>query len=154
MRIVALDPGGTTGWATFHSDAEIRLQHFLCGQMGPEDHHNELDAFLGMEQPATPEVYYIVCESFEYRNRARPGLDLSSCEYIGVMKRFCQERRINYTMQTAAMGKGFVKDDNIKRLGLWSPGNKHAMDAMRHLLYFMINVDKEHKDRLLIQGWK
>lgn len=159
---VALDPGGTTGWAAFRAERiwnplEERFEYFdeswTCGQLGPGDHHNELDILLGTLHT---EAYHIICERFEYRNRSRPGLDLSSREYIGVAKRFCQERSVPYWPQSAAQGKGFVKDRHIKNLGLWFPGQKHAMDATRHLLFWFVHTyeDKRFGQHLLEKAWK
>jgi len=136
-RILALDPGGTTGWASW-TDGQ-----YNCGQIGPDEHHLELWDFLGNQQTAN---FTIVCESFEFRQRARAGLELISKEYIGVAKLFKQERMLELhnnqvqklVFQTAAMGKGFIKDDKIKAKGLWTKGQKHAMDAMRHLLYYQV----------------
>jgi len=159
IRIVALDPGGTTGWATW-TDYPLEKDRWKCGHIGPEPHHNALDQFLGMQQT---NKFVIVCESFEYRNQSRAGLVLDSCEYIGVVKRFCQERGVLLHMQTAAMGKGFVKDNNLRALGLWSGARwKHAMDARRHLLYYMVGskntptsfVAPELRLGLLRDGWK
>lgn len=155
-RIVGLDPGGTTGWAvlTINEDGK---RFWKCGQFEAKNHHLQLDAFL--RQHLT-DVFEIVCESFEYRNMSRPGLVLDSVEYIGVMKLFCQENYVHYTMQTASMGKvrdkptAFVKPSNIKKLGLWSPGQGHAMDAIGHILYYMINNIGLDKEELLKAGWK
>lgn len=144
-RIIALDPGGTTGWATYTCDEMLNTEDkiersdvvWTCGQIGPGEHHLALDEFLGNQQVAK---YYVVCESFEFRkDKQRDNIVLSSLEYIGVAKRFCQERELNIYMQTASMAKGFVSDEKIKALSLWSPGHKHAMDAYRHLIYFMVN---------------
>jgi hypothetical protein len=159
FKVIALDPGGTTGWATFAADrmpdGELYAGVWRRGHLGPGQHHDLLYAFLEMETVATT---HIVSESFEYRNRARAGLVLDSKEYIGVTKLFCQQRKLIYYSQTAAQGKGFVKDDNIKRLDLWRPGWKHAMDATRHLLYFLIHNPvvsaPDLRRQLLEAGWK
>lgn len=165
-RIVALDPGGTTGWATYteYPEADKPEQKFACGQIGPFEHHKDLYDFLGMQQT---DDTIVVCESFEYRNERRPGLVLISKEYIGVAKLFVAERGfeseenfLHYKEQTASKAKGFVKDTNLQKLGLWSSGFPHAMDAMRHLLYYMINDNagfnnmKKGTYELLKQGWK
>ncbi|MCA9340198.1 MAG: hypothetical protein KDA17_04765 [Candidatus Saccharibacteria bacterium] len=134
FRIIALDPGGTTGWATYSAFRDPRLRKFDYGQIGPEEHHLELFNFLGLQQVEDTQV---VCESFEYRNTSRAGLVLVSKEYIGITKLFCLERDIRYTEQTASMAKAFVKDSHIKKLGLWSSKDNHAMDAMRHLLRYI-----------------
>lgn len=152
-RVVALDPGGTTGWATYTSypEATEEKQKFACGQIGPYQHHKDLYDFLGMQQTDNT---IIVSESFEYRNERRPGLVLVSKEYIGVTKLFAEERGVPYFEQTASKAKGFVKDSNLQKLGLWSSGFQHAMDAMRHLLYYMINNTPVGTIDLLKQGWK
>lgn len=164
-RIIAFDPGGTTGWATWTDDTKADDWAipgiWACGQLGPESHHLELDVLLGTQQT---DQFTIVTESFEYRNNVRPGLVLDSVEYIGVMRRFCQERMKEgdkaLVQQTASYGKGFVSDKNIRVLGLWYPAQKHAMDATRHLLAFMINsrygktVLKDVRTDLLKRGWK
>lgn len=162
FRVVAFDPGGTTGWATYSAeriqigidDYEYFEEQWNCGQLGPGKHHRELFNFMELEQVETT---HYVTESFEYRNAARSGLVLVSCEYIGVMELFTQGRGLHLTQQTAAKGKGFVKNDNLRKLDLWVTGGadewRHSMDAYRHLLQFMMNNNIQ-KDKLLRKGWK
>lgn len=168
--ILSFDPGGTTGWASVtirelkSGDAEF-MWH--TGQLLDDNHHSALYSFmcnayddnaLYNDEPIA--ALTIVTESFEYRNISRAGLRLDSVEYIGVMKLFCDVRDVELKFQTASMGKvrdkpgAFVKPDNIKKLDLWSPGSKHAMDALGHLLYYMINSDKRYAKQLLERGWK
>lgn len=153
-RILALDPGGTTGWASLtaenvpHPDGYDELLNITwsCGQIGPENHYLKLFNFLGIQQVSD---FTVISESFEYRNRARPGLDLSSKEYIGVTQLFCEERNVPLVMQTAGAAKGFVSDGKIKTAHLWFPGQKHAMDATRHLLYYIVDqYNKKKKPEL------
>lgn len=169
LRILGIDPGGTTGWATFTAEErydpvvkKMRYDHIKweCGQIADDkhEHHEELDDLMGLMQT---DHFIIVCESFEYRNRL-PKAELISRNYIGVVELFAK-RRMQRTgqllvMQTASMGKvrktGFVKDRNLKRLGLWSPGHPHAMDGYGHVLYYMINNGNILKNELLEKGWK
>lgn len=142
--ILALDPGGTTGWALARWGDEGDLK-WHCGHIGPEEHHKELYDFLGMQQT---DNYTIVTERFEYRNTSRPGLVLMSREYIGIVKLFHKERGGSLRFQNASQAKGFVKDRHIKELGLWSPGFQHAMDAYRHLLYYIIMSRKPGTEML------
>lgn len=170
FRILGLDPGGTTGWATYTAEIvptyaegynggfEYYEEKWDCGQLGPKDHHNQLDIFLGMQQT---DRFTIVCESFDYRNKSRAGLVLISREYIGVMKRFCQERNVEYIMQSASQGKvtknSFTRKENLQKLGLWVPTGgstmNHAMDGYGHILYYMIH-NNIRKNELLSRGWK
>jgi hypothetical protein len=158
-RIVALDPGGTTGWATVTIMAH-QEPVFNHGMLTSKNHHKKLFDLLLILHEGIDELT-VVCESFEYRNASRAGLELVSTEYIGVMKLFCQENDITYHMQSASQGKirdkptAFVKPDNLKRLGLWSPNQIHAMDAYGHLLYYLINYAKTGFEKELLQkGWK
>lgn len=178
LHILGLDPGGTTGWGLF--SAEERYDHetrstmydkpkFTCGELGAGDkheHHDELWTLMELQQS---DHFIIVCESFEYRNTARAGLELISKEYIGVVKLFEQQRMHlpdgthmpsqKLVFQTASMGKvgqkSFVKKRNLQRLGLWSPteGN-HAMDGYGHLIFWMIHYGNVMKQELLTKGWK
>lgn len=151
-RIIALDPGGTTGWALWEQHLAIHgtaKDVWNVGQMGPEDHHSDLYAHL--ERCHTHE-FTVVCESFEFRqNRQRDNINLMSREYIGVTKLFGQERSTPVVFQTAARAKGFVTDQKLKAMGLWWPGNKHAMDAMRHLITYMVQKERRYD---LIESWK
>jgi hypothetical protein len=173
-KIIAFDPGGTTGWAL----ADIRggLCAFTSGMLGPEDHHYNLYLLLEDERASSGgerDGLTIVCESFEYRNDSRAGLILKSCEYIGVIKLFANShfRPDPLILQTASQGKirgkkteesAFVKKRNLQQLGLWSlgpNGEHHAMDAYGHLLNYMLakpgKINSELRLELLIKGgWK
>lgn len=161
-RVLALDPGGTTGWSSYTAERmgsyDADKEHFeyynekwACGQIGPDDHHLRLYEFLGTQQT---EEYTIVYESFEFRNQTkdaeRDNINLMSREYIGVTRLFAQARMDGregqlLSFQTAGKAKGFIPDKGpmankkIKDAGLWYPNQKHAMDATRHLLYHLVN---------------
>jgi hypothetical protein len=178
-RILALDPGGTTGWATYtaqrmahpeYSRQEQILgappfeyfdQKWACGQLGPEEHHSKLFSLLGIQQTSE---FVLVCESFEFRNkdrRHRDNINLMSREYIGVATLFYQLRMEgrdgqSYWKQTAGLAKSFIPDSGpqankkIKEAGLWHPNQVHAMDATRHLLWYLVNRDNRYD---LVRRW-
>lgn len=154
-QVIALDPGGHTGWAVWDHTFGFRY-----GIFRKQNHHSDLYRWLENECYRQQGVK-IVSESFEYRNTSKPGLELISREYIGVTKLFCQKHlTVDYVAQTASMGKitarSFVKRANLVKLGLWDvvDGEMHAMDALGHLLYYMIHNDHPQKMNLLRQGWK
>lgn len=149
-RIIALDPGGTTGWAMWTNTelTEPGPDQFVCGQIAGDDHHQQLYNLLGNFQTSH---FTVVTERFDYRAFSRAGLNLMSREYIGVSSLFYQERMMqlgdtqHYIKQTAGQAKPFVGDERIKALGLNKPGLskagyfKHAADAYRHLIYYIVN---------------
>lgn len=87
---------------------------------------------------------------FLHENQGRTKIDYTACEYIGVAKLYCQMNKIQMEWQNGAQAVGataFWGDDKgklgdgggnakIKKLGLWQPGKTHAMDSLRHLLYY------------------
>jgi hypothetical protein len=148
--ILGLDPGGTTGWclATFKEDGSVRWNY---NQLGPEPHHDELFSLL--EAFDAPN-FHVVCESFEFRQgKQRQGIVLDSCEYIGVVKLFAQQRPgTPVVFQTAGAAKGFVSNDKLRAMELWKGvAWKHAMDATRHVVTYAVTRLKRYD---LIESWK
>jgi hypothetical protein len=163
LCVLALDPGGSTGWAAYHAEVvmagldqpEFYNQFINQGQLGPQEHHLDLWNLLGDMHVAN---YVIVCESFEYRREQRDNVVLISKEYIGVVNLFVQERSktlprgfvLEHVPQNAATGKSFwypkvkgKKDSwdgsRLKHLGLYQPTTqgRHKNDATAHLLQWL-----------------
>jgi hypothetical protein len=132
LRIISLDPGTTTGVVKYvRADDK---ENYYPEQIGPEEHHKRLYDMLVEFRPA-----HVVYEQFEFRpNPGRKLVVLDSREYIGIIKLYSQTelRSVTIKSQTASQAKAFWTDDKIKTLALWTPGKKHAMDAMRHILYY------------------
>lgn len=156
LTVLAFDPGGTTGWARYKADkivspdgvAEYFNEKWEFGHL-EGDHHSKLVFLIEFSRT---EIFHLVTESFEFRQGTtrRTGLDLSSKEYIGVMKHWCQENDVKLNQQTAALAKVFVTDKKLKAMDLWSK-NKHSRDAARHLIFYMVNrLGMKH----LISSWE
>lgn len=158
-RIIALDPGGTTGWAMWQDTPFGNAAQFdglwsniTCGQLGPEPHHL---ALYELHEHMCTEHYTIVDESFQFRqmDNDRTGTNLISREYIGISRLFAAQRprEVQYLQQSPAQAKGFVSDEKLQIMGLWVPGQRHARDALRHLVFFLVNRRHMHN---LIKPWK
>ena len=132
MNIVAFDPGFTTGVARFGKDIDEMFETTqVVGISGLWD-------VLHMGAPYDRIVY----ESFLYQRRDK--VDLRPVEAIGVIKLYAAIHDITLVAQTPATGKRFWTDEKIKKLNLWEEGQPHAMDAMRHLLYYRAFSQGEH----------
>jgi hypothetical protein len=133
MKIIGIDPGETTGIAICDTD-ELPHWRWKFDQLGPEEHHLELSDLLEMLYPSR-----IVYERFE--NRGNQAARLVSCEYIGVIKRYAQAhyRHQEVIVQSASQAKAFWTNDKLKAILLWKGNDlKHAMDATRHVLYYLM----------------
>ena len=130
MKVVAFDPGITTGYAVGH--IEDGVMYVRAGQEVWS--HHEFWEQLHLAKPDA-----IVCESFEYRNRSRPGLILYSCELIGIVHLFCspsyQNPSVALFMQSAAKGKSYYSNTHLQNANVYVRGVPHGMDALRHLLH-------------------
>jgi hypothetical protein len=89
---------------------------------------------------------------FLHEFRDRDKIDLTAPEYIGVARMYCQVKGLEEVWQNAAQACGQTAfwgdskegNDKIKKLGLWQPNHRHAMDSLRHMLYhvsFTLNMD-------------
>jgi hypothetical protein len=138
--IIGIDPGDTTGLAYWYPGAGRPIAAVAQIRHCREDYGlSGLFRELGQITPLSVQGTAIVCESFEFRHeeRYRDKIDYTAAEVIGALRTFVLERpSIELFRQNAATAKGFWTDDKLKRLGVWVPGNKHAMDATRHLLRY------------------
>lgn len=160
--ILSFDPGGTTGWYWY--DAAVSVfdsmhKGIACGQIVDQSHHKLLFDLMihWAENRITPRLH-IVCERFEFRktDQERDKIDYDAAEYVGVVKLFVKmykNANVKLVMQSASMVKEkkanknnppFWTEAKIKHLGLWEPGKPHAMDALRHMLYYRTFTLKDH----------
>lgn len=122
--IIALDPGVTTGVAILDSQQRLRTYQDVFS-------HKSLMEYLEDLSPTT-----VVYESFVYQRRNK--VELYPVEVIGVIRLYAQKYDIPLYVQSASQAKGFITNDKIEAMGLWVKGQKHGMDALRHLLYHQI----------------
>ena len=148
MKIVSLDPGGTTGYATFDSET----QTWGLGEVKTDsgEHHHALWTFLHDALYKHPEnERRVVCERFD--NDGNNAALLVSAEYIGVVKLFCIMNRTKLIMSNRSnKDVTYLRGAELKRFGVWS-GSKHARDAARHLLHYRIFI-KDEKE--LLNVWR
>jgi len=130
MRVIALDPGVTTGYAIGVIDGGH--MYVVTG----EERWNHL-AFWVFLHENDPDV--VISERFEFRNKARKGLELFSRELIGVANLYVQ---IGYSKPHELVLQNplkdnestFFNDDRLKKDKIHKAGKGHANDAARHLL--------------------
>lgn len=152
MRILSLDPGGTTGysWCELDGDKSKKFE-VHGGQIGPGKHHKALWALL-CDLGAKWNWDVVVCETFTYRMVAMdegkgttysPYIDLISKEYIGVVELWADTNgrgaRVVWQSPSQAVGESpFWHDERLKKVGLHNKGERHRNDATRHLLHYTV----------------
>lgn len=120
MFVLALDPGGTTGWAVWEDG------HFRCGEVG--------DGLFGvMPLVIMRDIDEIVMESFVISaNTAKLSQSHDALHIIGAVKWHAFKNRIPVFMQKPSDRK-FATSAKFKALG-WNPVGDHATSASQHLL--------------------
>lgn len=138
MKVISFDPGGDTGWVTY-TDGTFRKRGELGGL-----HHSKLrkllsDELLNLDKYESGPVF-VICERFDNRDSNEGDFaKLISCEYIGVIKEFCQTNNVYLIMQGSDVKK-FNDDKKLEATGWFIEYKlRHARDAARHLLNWLIN---------------
>jgi hypothetical protein len=125
------------------------------------EYHAALWRLLGRYHLAAVAAGYeliIICERFQFRPddaQSREKIELISKEYEGVVKLYAEYNDVKLVSQNSAQAVGataFWGDANgankgnhkIKKLGLWKVDNPHAMDALRHYLYYVTFTLKDN----------
>ena len=137
VETISFDPGGTTGVAIKYDTGKIEVR-----QLGPYKHHETLWRVLEKKNPVG-----IVYERFVYQRRelsSGVSLNLQACEYIGVIELWASMHGINPVQQGASEVKKFCTEDKMKVWGFDLPhAQRHAKDALRHLVFYETFVGKD-----------
>lgn len=152
--IIAVDPGGTSGWALFSFKPEALLPgdtkllesilYWTCGEfVGAEN--LQVDQLVSL-CAAWPEADLVV-EDFILRQfrqgrellapvRITAALSYGIRETDGVWKGRGPGRRMY--LQQPGLAMSTITDERMKRSGFYNPtvGKPHARDAVRHALTF------------------
>lgn len=130
IRILGIDPGGTTGLALISVDnvsaPNIIWQKQIAGG---------LEGFLNFhwDELLDTEIDLIVCESFTLREGVH-GVDLSPTYIIGALEALYPAMPIVYQ---APKMKPLCDDTRLKKMGFYVPARGHAMDAVRHVMVYL-----------------
>jgi len=129
VDVVALDPGVTTGIATYvHVKGEDEFRSF---HIEPRKYQHPHEALYDVLCALNPKK--IVYEVFHHRQNMS-NVVFTGVEYIGVIELVGQLRCLDIVKITPSDGKGFWDDRKLKVIGAHNPGHVHANDAMRVLL--------------------
>ena len=127
MRILAVDPGGNTGFAVWaDGDWHAWAQPWV-----------EVGAVIQAELEAGLDC--LIMESFHITAQtARKSQDgLVSIELIGVGRYLSSCFGVPFVLQSPGEAKSFADDRKLKAWDFWTKGVDHPRDATRHLLLYL-----------------
>lgn len=141
MRILAVDPGPTPGFAAYDTETEAFSAWTAaswedgCGQITRVD----ADSRTAWD--------VIICEDF-FISGARAKDSNVTIEMIGVARWFAYEWEIPFVLQAPADAKAFSTNEKLKMMGWYTIGD-HARSATRHLLMYCARANLVDLRRLL-----
>lgn len=122
-RVVAIDPGKTTGfavWPDIKADQDPDTLNF----------GRRLEAWLSAWNGPT----VVVVERFIINvNTVGHSQAPWSLELIGVARYLAFKHHCEFVLQSPSDAKKFMSNERLKKLGWYFPGKVHANDALRHL---------------------
>jgi hypothetical protein len=128
-RLLALDPGDTTGVAMFKIGRLWKSTSMA----------RDLLAFERLIVGFAPDI--LVVESYNiYASKLERHTfsNVPTLRLIGAIEFIALKADIPIVWQSAATGKGFVTDEKLKWWGYYTTESRHARDAIRHGVHYLI----------------
>lgn len=142
MRVLAVDPGGTTGWVIWCDGARIAGQDEFGGFVNLVD-----NLLMAGDNRDADRLDAIVAEKFTINAQTvRNSQQTTALEVIGYLRAMAHLEGIPFSLQTPADAKRFTQlgtnsHGRLDALG-WTlrplAKHDHANDAQRHLLLYLV----------------
>lgn len=137
-KVLAFDPGETTGWALF--DRTTTTTRLLgAGQVKTWPLRSGVGTVQDLFTNFRPDI--MVYESYHiysWKANQHKNSEVATIQIVGCLQTLAIQYDLPYTAQTAQVGKQFCNDSKLEDWGLWLPGLKHARDAIRHGCYYIL----------------
>lgn len=131
MRVLAIDPGGTSGIVVVEGD------RMLFAAAEPLSAAAIIPYLDQLNDRYAPDV--VVVEDYRvYRHKLyqHANSDLHTARVIGAIEAWCGYRGKPLRYQMASEAKGFFTDRRLLQVGLYHH-NRHVRDAIRHALHYL-----------------
>ena len=139
-RILALDPGETTGVAIWNgANGSFELFQLETKEIGQS--YDILHALVQSEKP--DHLRYEEYRIYNWMADSHSWSVLHTPQLIGAIRVVAHLLAIPISCKLAQQAKAVFNDNVLKMCDLYEPGLKHARDASRHLFYYMALPDKE-----------
>lgn len=137
LLLFAMDPGETVGYAVFRGPELLLADQSRLRR--PSDIDATLTALHAIH--GVPDV--MVVEAYRiYPNRAKQHInsDLFTPRVIGGIEVWSAiiKPTPKLVFQMASQAKGFATDRKLRDWGLYQRGARHANDAIRHAVYYLL----------------
>lgn len=139
LHIYSFDPGETTGWChiSIHEDGEVGV--FNCGETDHLGIGNMLFDNQALKHVLSKKEIETVFVIEKFIMNSKITQSPWSLETTGLIRYFALRYNVPLIdTQKPSEVKNLITNDVIKRAGFWVPGQGHAMDSVRHCLWYLI----------------
>jgi hypothetical protein len=138
-KLLSLDPGETLGWSSWQcTKDDVKLLEYGQWLCTPFD-TNGIPAVIRLIERVMPDhIVYEDYKVYSFKSAAHSWSALHTPQLIGCIRMLCQQKGLKPSKQMAQEAKGFCTDDKLQEWGYWLKGNKHARDAIRHALFYLL----------------
>ena len=157
MRIVAVDPGISTGWVVANYGGGVPE----IVEYGQERFDGPIKAAHYVISRLLPDADVLILEQFDLRPQNKFTAELSPVEINAIIKywaAYLGDSRLQLVFTTPAQHKGLVTNEALKNIGWYvmpkQVGQKDAddaRDAFRLLTHYLVTVEKDKEFTLC--GW-
>lgn len=142
MRVLAFDPGHTTGWAVFDEGPDNK-SHKLIARGIIKDWHGLKELF---DEYTPNAIVYEIFRLYAWKASYKTWDTFLEVEVIGVIRYLAETYGVFIHGQTPADGKHFYGDKKLKDMNLYQSVT-HINDATSHALFFLtFNKNKMPKE--------
>lgn len=145
-RVVALDPGETTGACYFlgpdiQDARQIATKEMPLAAVAVREYIQDMFGGHGPLDAVVIEEYRV----YSWKAEDHSWQSMHTSRLIGAVQLICHDKGVPLFQQSAQNAKGFCTDDKLQAWGLWQKGERHARDAIRHAVYHMLfTIGKIH----------
>lgn len=126
MNILAVDPGGTTGWASW-IEGSVSWGQAPGGVLGGK----RLRLMAQCADVLIIERYTIGERTVKFSRQS------DALEITGALKWIADDEGLELVLQQPRDAKRLFTDDRLRQMGWWARGEEHARDALRHLGFYL-----------------
>lgn len=143
MRVLAIDPGGTTGWA-----------EYAAGWPDPVEAGQLAGGLHGVQELMIrlPRLDVLVIERYTISVRtAKFSRQSDALKITGLLEFHAAAQGVPVVFQPPGEAMRLFTDKRLKEFGWWPTGQDHARDALRHLGLYLA---KQGEIKLTDPGWR
>ena len=148
MKVVAIDPGETTGYAVVEwdtSSAKIPLKapkNSFKVSTGELEGYSNIKALISKENP--DKVIYEGFKLYPWKAKNKIWSNFPTVEVIGVIKYLMETYFPDIELvEQLPKDKKFYDNPKLKKLGIYDDRSAHERDGLRHAFYYLTMLYKK-----------